>query len=77
MSDSELVEKYNEFIEIVNEHLEQKIVIVESSVCQKTLDYYNCIYNNKKFKKYLLERRENYFTQIIYSYLIILILEKY
>ena len=61
MSDSELVEKYNEFIEIVNEHLEQKIVIVESSVCQKTLDYYNCIYNNKKFKKYLLERREKLF----------------
>ena len=44
MSDSELVEKYNEFIEIVNEHLEQKIVIVESSVCQKQ-DYYNCICN--------------------------------
>tara|TARA_Y100000768_G_scaffold385425_2_gene371527 strand:+ start:5037 stop:6131 length:1095 start_codon:yes stop_codon:yes gene_type:complete len=62
MSDNkELFNKYKEFIEIINENIEKNIEIDESTICEKTKNYYQSIYDNKKFKKYLLERREKLF----------------
>lgn len=60
-TNTEVIDKYKEFIEIINNNIEEKITIDESTVCTKINNYYQCIHENKKFKKYLLDRRDKLF----------------
>jgi len=61
--DSNIETKYIEFINLINEHLDNKIElnIDSKSINNKLTNYFNCIKENKKFKKYLLERRNKLF----------------
>ena len=62
-TNTEVIDKYKEFIEIINNNIEEKITIDESTVCTKINNYYQCIHENKKFKKYLLDRRDKLFYE--------------
>jgi len=60
-TNTELNNKYKEFIEIINKNIDEEITIDESTICNKIERYYQCIHENKKFKKYLLDRRDKLF----------------
>ena len=60
-TNTELNNKYKEFIEIINKNIDEEITIDESTICNKIEQYYQCIHENKKFKKYLLDRRDKLF----------------
>ena len=55
--------KYIEFINLINEHLDNKIElnIDSESINNKLINYFNFIKENKKFKKYLLKRKNKLF----------------
>lgn len=61
MAESELINKYIEFINFVNEISNLNITIEENSVNEKISNFNLQVKENKKFKKYLLEKREKLF----------------
>ena len=58
----DLIQKYKEFITLINNNIDNEIKLDDDSIiCDKTKKYYEEIKENKKLKKYLLDRREKLF----------------
>lgn len=62
-NNEELKTKYIEFIKLINENsAEEKIVILDEEKYKEKINlYFKNVSDNKKFKKYLLERRDKLF----------------
>ena len=62
-NNEELKTKYIEFIKLINENCtDEKIVILDEEKYKEKINlYFKNVSENKKFKKYLLERRDKLF----------------